>query len=152
MIFFLVFSKYAVICSLGASDAGGGLYVVNNFVFLKPGIFCYSCNTHISHSSDPITLSLSFLTLIFPSSVCHSIQSLSFSSPLIHSVEELPALQATKPAERPPGDIVPVLLLSCVTIDCKGICKAVAFTQTRFGLLCIWPHTKKLFGGCIDLC
>lgn len=141
MIFFLVFPKYTVICSLGASDAGGGLYVVNNFVFLKPWIFCYSCNTHISHSSDPITLSLSFLTLIFPSSVCHSIQSLSFSSPLIHSIEELPALQATKPAERPPGDLVPVLLLSCVTIDWES---ARQWHSHRCGLgFCVFGHIPK---------
>lgn len=140
MIFFLVFSKHTVICSLGASDAGSGLYVVNNFVFLKPCIFCYSCNAHVSHSSDPNTLSLSFLTLIFLSSICHSIQSLSFLSPLIHSVEEVPALQATKPAEGPPGDLVPVLLI-CVTVDWESA-RQWHLHRCGFGF-CAFGHTPK---------
>ena len=141
MILLLMFSKQAVICSLGASDAGSDLYVVNNVGFLKPWIFCYSCNVDVSQSSDPITLSLSFFTLIFPSSICHSIQSLSFSGPLIHSVDELPALQATKPAERPPGDLGPVFLLSCVTIDCES---ARQWHSHRCGFgFCVFGHIQK---------
>lgn len=52
-----------VICSLGPSHAGSVLYVVNNFVFLKQWIFCYSSDGQVSQSSDLITLFHPYLNI-----------------------------------------------------------------------------------------
>lgn len=43
-----------------------------------------------------------------------------FLSPLIQSVEEFPALQATQSAERQPGALESVLVFNFVTIDLES--------------------------------
>lgn len=52
-----------------------------------------------------------------------------------------PSLKATKPAERPAGDLVPVLLLSCVTIDWESARQGPSH-RCGFGF-CVFDHIPK---------
>lgn len=146
---FIIFSKHAVICSLGASNSWSGLYVVNNFTTLEAMniVIC------ISHGSYPITLSFPFFTWIFLSSTCHSTQvckaSVFKSSNTV--CRRIPCPTGYSACREATWSLrVSVGVQFCH--HWLGICKAVAFTYMHFWLLCIWAHAKKLFGGCVNLC
>lgn len=125
--FSFMLSKHAVICSLGTSDAGSGLYVVTIFITLTfhraVTLLCYSFLSSLLH--------LSYW--------CNSSQKPQFIQALWRVSL---SLQATKPAERPPRDLVSVLLPSCVTIDWES---ARQWTLHRCNFGCwVFDHIPKI--------